>query len=121
MSNLPEEIFLLQDAAYSLIARNGDMKLYDNVIVVGTGRPAILQSINTLYWPASIERENFWGFYKFTLVGVVIESLSKAWATPIDKILEVSTFDENHKEIIGILNKKPVRKTVRVIKKPKNP
>lgn len=100
-----EEVILIQDAAYHLEKMKfKEFKLNDNVIAVAMGIPGILQGsqMDLSDWPDWIcdHVHPKMEFHCKTIVGVVIDALSKGWSLPMNVVLENSEFSDDDLKII---------------------
>jgi hypothetical protein len=129
--NPPNEILLVQDAAFSILNRDHDtFVLYDHVLAVSVGIPGILQMPYEFRmasypgWPDRLQYQrthHWWGFHCQTLAGAVVEALSNAWSVPLEEVLRASNFGTDEKSFereIGLCDGKPVIKRVDIIRNP---
>ena len=129
--NPPNEILLVQDAAFSILNRNHDTFVsYDHVLAVPMGRPSIIRRLYgfrmaSYPWPNRLQyprTDHWWSFHCQTLAGAVVEALSNAWSVPLEEVLRVSDFSqgEKSKREIGLGGGKPIMESVDIIRKPKS-
>lgn len=93
-----EEIILLKDGKYyeteDFFERFGlEFELDDNVIVVSHEHTNFI--LGARHWPSQRNHD------ELTLSNLVIDALSEAWSSPVEKINEVSEFNDYHYIKIG--------------------
>jgi hypothetical protein len=133
MKSIPNEIYLVQDAAVYNLARDhrcdpAEMKLLPNVFAVAMGIPSLLQTNNDHYWiewPSWDEDSSWsdWEFHKYTLEGAIIESLSAAWGASLTDVLACSLKNTDEidirREIAILPDGQKVEASVDIIRNPK--
>lgn len=132
MDNLPDEVYLLQDAAYYLLSNPYDaapiaVRLHDNVFAVAVSWPAILQPGSRhpwVDWPPRQKDEVWreWSFAKHSLEGVLIEAVATVWKASIPAVLKASlhsTDKTTYEREIGLMpNGNSIRKNVDILRNP---
>jgi hypothetical protein len=125
-NDLPDEVYLLQDAALSLERRkHKEFYLNENILAVNVGSVGVIQtgSMNVhsyIRWP-QIEGGAL-GFHSETLAGAAIEALAHAWSSTVEEVLKVSILGtdddtENVREV-GIGDGKVIKLDVYIIRNP---
>ncbi len=122
-----QDYIIIQDAGVTNYEKekNCKIKLFDNVISIPMGLPAILQNgiDNYFFWPQSENYEQF-SFDDYTIHGVIMEIFSIVWQCSIDEIWQISkrsTDDISFKAYIGTVGSTKVKfDHVDIIKKPSN-
>ena len=126
--NIPDEILLWHDAAYSLsYEKHKDFALASNVLVVSTGWNGILQTntLSSIDWPEigppMYKRADGWRIHDDVAEGAVINAIAKRWAVSIESVAvcaEPSTDTRITIDIVGFLKDIPITDRVDKIKKP---
>jgi hypothetical protein len=130
--DLPDEIFLVQDAALWLKRREvGAFTLNDNVMVSNPGSPSIVMGRSFNFhsrWPKL--RESPWrsipgkeySLEQETLEGLLVETLAKVWSAQLEDVVKVSNFYKDDEEEtlceVGKKGSTPIKLAARAIINP---
>lgn len=129
---LPEEIFLVQDAAVMLASKRlRKVVLNDNTLAVDVGQPGILQPASHTHqvtWPIITthttcggRNSRLWRFFRQTNIGAVIEALSTAWQLPLEAIVQSAEFHDDELSVVRKIAESeegPIFEDVIIIRKP---
>jgi hypothetical protein len=126
---MPDEVFLLQDAALSILERKkGPITLVENVLTIDVGKPSILQVGHSslrqrwLEWPDNYDGNGYWAFHSGTVEGAIVLALAEAWSSTPDELVavaEISDDERRFRRVIGTRSGKTVSLRVDVFRNPK--